>query len=71
MTKEEIIQNVLEEVNYDATKISRKFVCEDAQLVSLEEINAQFGSFGDFKIAALKARSSGSVIRTPTFRYSL
>ena len=55
MTKEEIINNVIEEVNYDASKLSRKFVCEDAQIASLEEINAMFGSFGDFKIAALKA----------------
>lgn len=61
MTNTEFANNILEDINYDITKLNRAYICEDAALTTTAEINEMFGSFADFRAFCVKGMRDGTL----------
>ena len=66
MTNIQILNNILQDINFDADKLTRKYITEDAALITVEEINERWGCFANFRVEALEKINSRNV---ETIRY--
>lgn len=61
MTNIQILNNILQDINFDADKLTRKYITEDAALITVEEINERWGCFANFRVEALEKINSRNV----------
>ena len=64
MTNIQILNNILQDINFDADKLTRKYITEEAALITVEEINERWGCFANFRVEALEKINSRNMETT-------